>query len=47
MIRYPRLFAFALLLILLLAWEWAVSAFKFSPLVLPALSRRAGDNGIF
>lgn len=38
MIRYPRLFAFALLIILLLAWEWAVSAFRFSPLVLPAPS---------
>ena len=36
--RYPRLLAFALLLVLLLAWEWAVSAFKFSPLVLPAPS---------
>lgn len=35
MIRHPRLVAFAMLLILLLAWEWAVQAFKFSPLVLP------------
>jgi NitT/TauT family transport system permease protein len=38
MIRYPRLFAFALLLVLLLAWEWAVQVFRFSPLVLPAPS---------
>lgn len=38
MIRYPRLFAFVLLLVLLLAWEWSVSAFRFSPLVLPAPS---------
>jgi NitT/TauT family transport system permease protein len=38
MIRYPRMFAFALLIILLLAWEWSVSAFRFSPLVLPAPS---------
>jgi NitT/TauT family transport system permease protein len=38
MIRYPRLFAFALLVVLLLAWEWAVQAFRFSPLVLPAPS---------
>ena len=36
--KYPRLFAFVLLLVLLLIWEWAVSAFKFSPLVLPAPS---------
>jgi len=38
MIRYPRLLAFALLIVLLLAWEWSVSAFRFSPLVLPAPS---------
>ena len=36
--RYPRLLALALLVLLLLAWEWAVQAFKFSPLVLPAPS---------
>jgi len=36
--RYPRLLALALLLILLLAWELAVPLFKFSPLVLPAPS---------
>ncbi len=38
MTNYPRLLALALLIILLLAWEWAVSAFRFSPLVLPAPS---------
>lgn len=38
MTKYPRLLAFFLLIILLLAWEWAVSAFRFSPLVLPAPS---------
>ncbi len=36
--RYPRLLALVLLIILLLAWEWAVVAFKFSPLVLPSPS---------
>lgn len=36
--KYPRLTAFALLLVLLLAWEWAVPRFQFSPLVLPAPS---------
>lgn len=36
--KSPRLFALALLLVLLLAWEWAVLAFRFSPLVLPAPS---------
>jgi NitT/TauT family transport system permease protein len=38
MSRHPRLFALLLLLVLLFAWEWAASAFKFSPLVLPAPS---------
>lgn len=38
MTRYPRLLALVLLLLFLLAWEWAVQAFKFSPLVLPAPS---------
>lgn len=36
--KFPRLFALVLLLVLLLAWELAVSAFRFSPLVLPAPS---------
>lgn len=36
--KFPRLFALALLLVLLLAWELAVLAFRFSPLVLPAPS---------
>ncbi len=38
MSRHPRLFALLLLLVLLFVWEWSVSAFKFSPLVLPAPS---------
>lgn len=33
--KYPRLFAAALLIVLLLLWEAAVPAFKFSALVLP------------
>jgi len=36
--KYPRLLALVLLLILLLGWELAVPLFKFSPLVLPAPS---------
>lgn len=36
--KYPRLLAFALLLILLALWEAAVPAFRFSALVLPAPS---------
>jgi NitT/TauT family transport system permease protein len=35
MSRYPRLLALLLLVVLLGAWEWAASAFKFSVLVLP------------
>lgn len=38
MSRYPRLLAVLLLVVLLGAWEAAVPAFKFSPLVLPAPS---------
>jgi len=36
--KFPRLYAVALLVLLLLGWEWAVGVFKFSPLVLPAPS---------
>jgi NitT/TauT family transport system permease protein len=36
--KYPRVLAFALLLVLLLLWEAAVPALRFSALVLPAPS---------
>lgn len=38
MSRYPRLWALVLLLVLLVGWEAAVPAFRFSALVLPAPS---------
>lgn len=36
--KYPRVMAAVLLVVLLLAWEWSVQAFHFSALVLPAPS---------
>jgi NitT/TauT family transport system permease protein len=38
MTKYPRLLALALLFVLLVGWEWAVQAWHFSQLVLPAPS---------
>jgi len=37
-VKYPRLVAAVLFVVLLLGWEWSVQVFRFSALVLPAPS---------